>query len=72
MSVIITLAGNLNNTSFLCVWSRAHLLTTLRAVVLPDGSRALDQGDAPADCTLLVAPSWEAVKSSDPLCLRHS
>ena len=49
MSVIITLAGNLNNTSFLCVWSRAHLLTTLRAVVLPDGSRALDQGDAPAD-----------------------
>lgn len=42
---------------------RAHLLTTRkRAEVLPDGSRALSEGDAPAGHVLLVAPKLGAVK----------
>ena len=51
---------------------RAHLLTTRkRAVVLPDGSRALSEGDTPAGSDLLVAPKQKAVKGSAPPYLRH-
>jgi len=52
---------------------RAHLLTArLRVVVLPDGSRALSEGETLQQAhALLVALKLETAKGSATPCLRH-